>query len=315
MNPTTTLPPADPQETTAEPVPTSRPGRLPPEQRPARWGRLVVPTAEPEPELEPPAPLRSDDGRVVLDPRLRARRVAVRRGAGRRRLHRVVAVAGALGVVVCAVVAVRSPLLAVRHLGVAASPHLDRAALLGAADLRDGMPMVDVDEAAAQRRLRALPWVATARVTRDWPGTVTLSVTERTPVAQVRVGSGWMLLDGTGRVLAQQAAPIDVVVLEGIPATAAGTVARGSTDLIATASALPQRLRARVRSVARGTASTGVVLHLVGAGEIHLGGVNQLRDKIVAAVTMLDNVDASCLGIVDVQVPNAPTLTPAQGCA
>ena len=64
-----------------------------------------------------------------------------------------------------------------------------------------GTPL-DVDAAAIERRLEALPWVDTATVDRSWTGRVTIEVTERVAVAAVmREQNAWVLVDASGRVL------------------------------------------------------------------------------------------------------------------
>lgn len=308
----------------ATPSRTTRPGRLPVEDvavgRRRRGADPVAADAAPAASTVPTDEVtsssrRSADGRVVVDPRLRARRVEVRRDAGRRRLHRLMVAGGAVALVLVAAAVVQSPLLAVRHLRVTPSAHLDAAAIERAAGIRAGSPMISVDQGAARRRLESVPWVATAKITRSWPGTVTVTVTERVAVAQMHRGSVWYLLDATGRVLQRGTEAADLVVLEGLPDTEPGATVAGVSAPLELASRLPAALHPKVAAVRQGPGEASLSLALVGGGEIRFGSTDQLDQKIVAAVTMLDHVEASCLGTIDVQVPNAPTLTPASGCA
>lgn len=304
---------------------TTRPGRLPVEDVPVGrrrrgWTRAADASSG---ELEQSLPVdvaespprRSSDGRVVVDPRLRARRVEVRRDEGRRRLHRLMLVGGAVALVLLAAGVVRSPLLAVRHIRTTPSAHLDAATIERAAGIRSGSPMISLDQGAAVTRLEAQPWVATAKITRSWPGTVAITVTERVPVAQLHSGSAWYLLDATGRVLQRSAEAADLVVLEGLPDTEPGATVAGVAGPLELASRLPPTLHPKVAAVRQAVGEGHLDLALVGGGDIRFGSTDQLDQKIVAAVTMLDHVKASCLGTIDVQVPNAPTLTPASGCA
>jgi hypothetical protein len=60
-----------------------------------------------------------------------------------------------------------------------------------------------------------------------------------------------------------------------------------------------------------------VVLHLRDGGVVELGpplGPADVADKLHAAVTMLTQVDRSCLQVLDVSVPTVPTVTRVQGC-
>ncbi len=61
--------------------------------------------------------------------------------------------------------------------------------------------MVSVDPPLVEQRLTRLPWVERASVTRSWPGTITVRLVERTPVATMGTGSAAVLVDEEGRVL------------------------------------------------------------------------------------------------------------------
>src|SRR3546814_10770851 len=55
--------------------------------------------------------------------------------------------------------------------------------LVRALGLETGRPILAVDPAAARAALEALPWVASASVERQLPGTVYIRLTERAPLA------------------------------------------------------------------------------------------------------------------------------------
>ncbi|MCY7344460.1 MAG: FtsQ-type POTRA domain-containing protein, partial [Pseudonocardia sp.] len=60
--------------------------------------------------------------------------------------------------------------------------------VLAAAAVPVGTPLADVDTATIADRVARLPAVASVRVTRGWPHTVTVAVTERVPVAATPAG-------------------------------------------------------------------------------------------------------------------------------
>jgi cell division protein FtsQ len=66
-----------------------------------------------------------------------------------------------------------------------------------------GAGYLAVDLAAARAAVEALPWVATASVRREWPGTLRIAITEEVPVATWR-GRG--LVNASGTVFADGAA-------------------------------------------------------------------------------------------------------------
>jgi cell division protein FtsQ len=66
-----------------------------------------------------------------------------------------------------------------------------------------GAGFVSIDLAAARAAVEALPWVATASVRREWPGTLRISISEEVPVA---TWGGHGLIDADGTVFAEGAA-------------------------------------------------------------------------------------------------------------
>src|SRR5690606_8702151 len=109
--------------------------------------------------------------RLLEDPRLRERRIAVRRAEGRRRLRRLLIVCGA-GVLAAAAHAVsRSPLFDVDEIAVRGTRRIAADAVDAASGLRTGQPLTDVDGAAVRSRLRAaLPGLRDVAVARSIGG-------------------------------------------------------------------------------------------------------------------------------------------------
>jgi cell division protein FtsQ len=262
-----------------------------------------------------PASRRSADGRVVVDSRLRARRVEVRIDEGRRRLRRIAWAAGAAATLVLLAGLTQSPLLAVRHVRVAATAHTTAAELQAASGIHTGRPMLDVDAAAAAARLRRLPWVRTVAVKRQWPTTVRITVTERHPVAQISHGKGWLLVDVHGRALAQVATPpAGLVRLVGVAPASPGRQVAHSTAAIRLTRALPASVKPDVAWIAVDR-SGQLALRIRSGGKVVVGSLAELDAKMIAVATMLGHLQPHSFCTVDVQVPNAPTLTRASACA
>lgn len=260
--------------------------------------------------------VRSADGRVVVDARLRERRVQVHRSRGRRRLRRL-----QIGAVVIAFGAVafgltRSPVLAANTIVVRSGSHVGRAEALRTAGIEKGSPMTDVNAAAAQKRLLALPYVATAIVRRHWPSSVAIVVTERVPVAQVPTGKAWSLVDADGRVLETTTVPVPhLVLLNDVAAPAPGGHVAGGVTLLSFITEMPAGVRDQTASVSA-KSSSSVSLLLNDGAVATMGTADHLAAKYVSLETMLAHLPklpASCT--IDVTVPEAPTLTPEEGCA
>jgi len=122
---------------------------------------------------------------VAVDPRFRARRIAVRRDEGRRRLKRLLGLVGVAAVALAAVIVLRSPVLDVDEVAVSGTERLDAEQLREVAGIGIGRPILLADLDGAAEALEALPWIARAEVTRDLPGTVRVAVREREAAAVV----------------------------------------------------------------------------------------------------------------------------------
>jgi len=134
-----------------------------------------------------------------MDPRIRERRTAVTREAGRRRRRILLVAVAVVVVVVLGWLFLHTKVLAARAITVVGSSHTSAATIVATAGLDGHPPMIDVNAGAAAARLEQLPWVDTATVTRQWPDGVRIVITERTPVAAVSTTAT------TGQVPAGQA--------------------------------------------------------------------------------------------------------------
>ena len=224
-------------------------------------------------------------GGRAIDPRLRARRIAVRRDEGRRRLRRATGLGAVMAVAVVLFGLTRSPVL-------------------------------DVDLDRARRGVLALPWVRTVSITRAWPSTVRIVVTERSAVAVVPAGNtGFSLVDGEGRVLeSSPTLPAGYVVLANVPPPGEpGTsIDASASDALDVARSLPSSLRSKVSTIVPD--ANGVTLRLVAGGVVRLGDANDLGAKLRAADTVLSEADTKNLCAVDVRVASAPSLTRGKAC-
>jgi cell division protein FtsQ len=87
----------------------------------------------------------------------------------------------------------------VRSVTVTGAHLVSSARVIAAANVPAGTPLLRVDTAAVARQVEAIPQVASARVTKDWPDRLAIAVTERVPVLAVKMaGGGYDLVDPTG---------------------------------------------------------------------------------------------------------------------
>lgn len=252
---------------------------------------------------------------VSVDPRLRHRRIDVARSVGRRRLRRLLTALVSLIVLTVMWTVAHSSLVGVRSISLSGSQRTDKASVLAAlasAGLRDGTPMLDADLDSAQRAVEALPWVENARVTKRWPASVEVTITERRPVAASAAADGtWRLVDRTGRVLDRLAE-----LKPGIP-TVYGAREPGDpgTDL-------PPQARLAYEAIARVPSSlagevvstvwdnSGAAAAVLADGQMALlPGPERLGDAFVALDALLAAGEVPN-GLIDLRVPTNPVITP-----
>jgi cell division protein FtsQ len=229
----------------------------------------------------------------------------------------VIALAALAAVTMAAIGLTQSPVLDVDRITVAGAAHTPPDLVRAASGIHLHRPMTGVDLDHARRGILALPWVRSVSVAREWPATIRVSVTERTPVAAVPAGqAGFALVDGTGRVLDQRPVlPPGLPVLANVPpAGPPGTaLAPEATDVLTVARSLLPPLVPKVAAVA--AAPDGVELQLAAGGKVRLGPATDVLAKLVAADTVLSQVDVAHLCALDVRVASAPSLTQGGTCA
>jgi cell division protein FtsQ len=256
--------------------------------------------------------------RPSVDPRIRARRIQVRRQQGRRRLRVLVGLVVLAAVAGLVVAAAFSALFDVDSIEVTGAERTSTDEVVAASGIEPGEPLVLVDTGAAAERIGRLPWVASASVRRSVTGTVTVEVSERTPVAVLPASDGgWMAVDGDGRQLVAVPPPgPDELLVVGVEASgvAGEPVGVGAQSVLRLLEALTPAVRAEISGL--GIDGSELVLDLLRGGRVRLGEPADLDEKLVSLETMLARVDLRCLAELDLGVPSAPALTrvpPADG--
>lgn len=155
--------------------------------------------------------------RPRIDPRIAQRWIEARRQEGRRRLQAVLVCAAVAACLLLAWGSLYTPLFRVRHVRVTVDGPLAAQTVAGWSGISGRTQTIDVSSRATAARLDAHPALGAARVGRHWPGTVTIAVTVRVPVAVVALPAGYAEVDVTGRVVADvAAAPAGLPQLQGV---------------------------------------------------------------------------------------------------
>ncbi len=204
-----------------------------------------------------------------------------------------------------------SSLFDIRSVQVAGARELPVDEVRAAAAVALGTPMLRLDTKGIEARVAAVPRVANVHVRRALDGTVWIELTERSPVAIVRRGSGVHLVDATGTDYA--AVPVGPPALPELALPELRVARVGPRDAATVAAltvlaGLPAPLRSQVLVVAA-RSPADVVLRLAngqsGTGrEVRWGGVEQGDRKASVLGPLLTQPGK----IYDVSSPSLPTI-------
>lgn len=247
-------------------------------ERPARRWRLV----------------RAERDGVATTARRLGRSLTRRRAAAPRRVWWLAAVVVLLLAALSWLVYGTS-VLGVREVRVTGTELLSVGQVRAAAAVIPGTPLARVDTDEVARRVRALAPVAEVTVHRSWPSTVVIDVRERVPVAVVRAGGGYDVVDVNGVVFNRvDTAPRGLTLLK-ITASDVGATTRAAATVVA---ALPPTLRASVRDVAA-TSPFHLTLELADGRTVFWGDATRNDEKVVITEKLLAKADHR----IDVSAP------------
>jgi cell division protein FtsQ len=252
---------------------------------------------------------------AAIDPKIQARREQVQYERHRQRGRRLLVISIAAAVVAAGFWTFRSPLFDVDQIAVNGADRSGADAVREATGIDHGDRLMTVPLDRIADRVQAMPWVESATVSRSWPGTVTVSVVERTPVAAAPIDFlVWLLIDERGRQLGMAPDAAGLAILDDIPFAPepGGVVPADYRGVIDVAASMPPRLRpmvVAVRPVEGG--EVDATLQLDGGREatVRFGRPDQLERKWLSVLSILENADLDGISQIDVRVPAVPALT------
>jgi len=191
-----------------------------------------------------------------------------------------------------------SSALAVDGVRVSGADTVPVATIENVAEAPMGTPLAKVDLRAIADRVRTIPAVADAQVTRAWPDKVVIVVTERIAVVVVTDGARFELVDATGttfKTVSTRPA--------GLPEAKVTGTRRDVTirSLVTVSAALPDTLRAQVRSIS--AASQDSITLNLGSGVKVVWGSSDDSARKAQVLSVLMKRKAK---VYDVSAPDLP---------
>ena len=193
-----------------------------------------------------------------------------------------------------------STVLVTKRVKVVGTSDLTAAQVSLAAQVPLGVPLARQDLDAIAQRTTSLATIEAVTATREWPSTITVTVTERRPILGVRQPEGYVLVDKLGVAYqTQQVLPPKVVLAVVNPGDKPLL-----TEMATVAAALPSKLRGRVD---RMTASNGdaIALVLESGHTVNWGSASDSALKAQIVTALLKREPKSS---IDVSSPHNPAV-------
>jgi len=220
----------------------------------------------------------------------------------RRRLIRVIVPAAVVLLGVAAVWAVWfSPLFSTKSVQVTGNSQASVEQIIEAAQVPIGTPLARVDTAAIKDRVKQVPVVADASVSRDLNGVIEISVTERVAVYTISVSSQYLLVDSTGTGFLTVPSAPDSLPMVKLTVDDSEQSQRLMVDAATIIAALPDSVRASMTVMSAETPDT-FTIDLANGAQILWGSAEE-SDLKAQVIDGLLNVDAH---YYDVSSPSHP---------
>lgn len=192
-----------------------------------------------------------------------------------------------------------SSVVTVRDVSVSGNQSMSSTRIEKVARAPIGQQLARVDLAAIQARVETLPAVKSASVSRSWPHTIAIDVTERTPVAVVDRGAGLQAVDEDGVLFGSYAErPDDLPLVH----TAVDVKSEALAEAARVVTSLRADIAAKVDSVEVETVDR-IRLHLAGGRTVMWGSADDSEQKAAVLAVLLEQKADQ----IDVSVPARPT--------
>ena len=309
--------PSEPEATT-EPIPIvgSRARPVPsltssePRQKSSGTRQKRAPFAASTSPRQPDTGAQAPDSpsvRAAARRRRRYERAEVKRftrGARRRRLAWLIGIGSVVVVLGGSALISISPAMALRTIDVVGAQRVSAADIRTALDPQLGTPLPLLDNGEIKSELAKFSLIRSYSIQAEPPGTLVVRIVERTPLALLKAGSGYELVDQAGVVIqttTDRPGGYPVVVLPD-----KATTASRNSEFAASAAVLavlPAGTLSQVDSVSA-TGAQDVTLKLTSGVTVMWGGPEQPELKSSVLSDLLKSAPGA--SVYDVSAPNSP---------
>src|SRR4051812_223121 len=198
------------------------------------------------------------------------------------------------------------PLFSINEITVTGATTNERQIKMAVEQAAQDMTTLHLKDGELRDAVAQFPTVASVAAGTSFPHTMRVTITERLPVAFIKVGPRRTAVSADGYLLL--GASFDPEHLPRIDEAAApGPRLQGDAAAeAAILGATPSVLRDRVTGSSWDDAQGGVVVGLDGGPDLRFGDGSRVEDKWTAAVTVLSSPDHGSPSYLDVSVPDRP---------
>ena len=178
-------------------------------------GSLGLPEeeTEEEPQEEKPVQMSAEDREIAE--RIRLRKIETEK-KNRRMKRRIIASITLVILAITALILSFTPIFTVDSIEVRGNSHYSAEEVISIAHAAPGKNLIyHSDKGSIQKYLVSNPYIKSAEVSRKFPSTLVISVSERTPVMALKYDDDYLILDSEGILLQKSPTKPKLTIVEG----------------------------------------------------------------------------------------------------
>jgi cell division protein FtsQ len=193
-----------------------------------------------------------------------------------------------------------TPVMSARNIAVVGVDAIPQEEVIGAAAVAPGTPLLQVNTDAVAERVALIRRVASARVQRQYPSTLRITVVERVPVVVKDYPDGPHLFDRDGVDFATATPPAGVPYLETATPGPNDPPTRAALQVM---TSLPPDVAAQIARISAPSVAA-ITLKLADGREVVWGTTDRTEEKALTLAALLTQPGH----IYDVSTPDLPTV-------